>query len=155
MTRPPAPLILPPDIEQLVSAFLRAQPEITEICAGRVYTDPPAAKRAYPLVLVHRAGGAPKLAVPIWLDQAIVSAACWGSSHAEAGRLAATCCAALAQRLPGAWPGHGAVVTRVQVTDLAYAPDDTAFDQAGTARPRYLVTAVITSHPAGTSPARQ
>lgn len=141
------PLILAPDIEKLISAFLRATPEVAAFCDDRVYADPPAAKRAYPLVLVQRAGGGPVLTAPAWLDQAIVHLWCLGGRHTEAERLAATCCAALAQRLRGAWPGHAAVVTKVAVTDFGYDPDPDA-EITGTARPRYRVSVTVTSHPA-------
>lgn len=140
-----ADLVLGVDVEQLVTTFLRDQPEVTALVADRVYTDLPHV-RAYPLVLLYRTGGAPRLVVPSWLDEAELTVECRGDAHKQVERVAATVVACLTQRLQGQrWP-LGAV-TKAQVLQQAYTPIEDIADPQGHAQPCYVVTLAITTHP--------
>lgn len=148
-------LRLIPDVEQLVSGFLRAQPEVVAFFAAgvtsegksvthpptdRVYTDLPAGP-VWPAVRVNRVGGSPVTNEPLWLDQALIQLDVFGGPKALARDLAETCRAVIDARLPGV---HSeGVVTAVRFGQLAYHPDDTY----PTARPKYDLLITIFTHP--------
>lgn len=135
-----AELTLLPDVEQLLSAFLRDQPEVAAIVGERVYTTLPAAKE-YPLVRLTRFGGSPSFSRPLWLDNAQVQFDCYGGPKKLANTLAETVRAAMATRLPGSH--DDGYVSRVTFGALSYQPDDTLEP----AHPRFIFTCAITAHP--------
>jgi hypothetical protein len=133
-------LTLLPDIERLLSTFLRAQPEVQAIVDDRVYTVLPANK-IFPLLRLTRVAGAPVMSRPLHLDQALVQVDAFGGSKRLAWQLAETCRAVTAQRLVG---GHAeGVVTNVAFGGLSDLPDG-EFDPP---KPRLLFTVTITAHP--------
>lgn len=133
-------LALLPDVEQLLSAFLRDQDEITAIVGQRVYTELPATK-VYPLVRLTRFGGSPVFDRPLYLDRAQLQIDCYGGPKRLANELAETCRAVMAARLPGVY--DEAAVTAVGFGALTYLADDT-FEPA---KPRFLSTISVTLHP--------
>lgn len=139
-------LVLLPDVEQIVSAFLRAQPEVVALVADRVFTDLPADK-TYPLVRVVRVAGAPSPRWPAWRDEADLQFDCWGGTKRQALVLARTVEAALVQRAPNHVHAGGGVVVDARTSSLAWAPDPDAAATSGSARPRYVLTVSIATHP--------
>lgn len=132
-------LLLLPDIEKLVSEYLRSRDEVTDIYDDRVYTELPAEK-AWPLLRVVRIGGAPDSSVPRYLDRPLVQFDSWGGSKSLARRGAETVRAVL-DDLPGvhdegvvAWVTHGR---------LLYLPDQSL----NPVRPRFTFDAVIGARP--------
>jgi hypothetical protein len=138
-------LVLLPDVEVLLSEFLRNQPEVTALVTDHVYTEIPKAPAGedtrWPLVRLSRYGGTPVTSIPLWLDQALVQVDVFGGSKRLANRIAETCRAVLDLRLIGV---HAAgVVTGVRTSGFGYHPDATYTP----AKPRYLFTATVTLHP--------
>lgn len=138
-------LILLPDVEQLLSEFLRAQPEVAALVADRVWTEIPKAPTGdddrWPLVRVSRYGGTPVTSVPLWLDQALVQIDSFGGNKRLTHQIAETCRAVLDRRLIGSH--DEGVVTGVRTFGFGYHPD-AIFSPA---KPRYLFTATVTFHP--------
>ena len=130
------------DVEALVVTFLRAQTSVTAICGDRVYTDMPHT-RDYPLVLVNRTGGGSLY--KNHLDSAEMSIQSFGGTHKVAYNLAATCLKSMATLIVGQHPDG--VVTKVKTSAIAYEPEPDSTDPQGHARPRYLVSVVVTTHP--------
>jgi Protein of unknown function (DUF3168) len=137
-------LVLLPDIERLLSGWLRDQPEIADLVDDRVYTVLPSTK-AFPLVRLVRIAGADDLSIPLVLDEPIVQFDVWGGPKALTYEVAATVRSALATRLIGAH--DEGVVQNVTLGGLTYLPDDD-FEPA---RPRYTfdVTVRTRAYPAG------
>lgn len=129
-----------PDIEQLLSAFLRDQAEVTALVGQRVYTALPTST-TFPAVRLTRFGGAPVRQRPVHLDAADIQLDAFGGPKATALEIAETCRAVIWHRLPGE---HAeGIVTGVDLGALAYSPDDTYTP----AKPRYLFTATVYAHP--------
>lgn len=138
-------VVLVPDVEQLVSGFLRDQPEVADLVADRVYTEIPTLKAntaewRWPLMRVTRFGGRPAF-TPLHLDAAEMQFDCFGGPKRTAWVIAETCRYLLDRRLPG---GHDeGVVTGVDIGRLSWAPDGTFTP----AKPRYLFTATVYVRP--------
>lgn len=133
-------LVLLPDAEQLVVAFLLDQPEITELVDDRVFTAIPK-KPVWPLLLVRRVAGAPVTHRPLHLDRPTLQFDAYGGTKKFAYTLAATTRAVIAERIVGA---HDAgVVTAVEFGPLSWLPDTTETP----ARPRYISDADLFTHP--------
>lgn len=134
-----------PDVEELLVAFHLDQAEILAFFADdtphdRVYSVLPKEK-VFPLLRITRFGGTPRFDRPLYLDQPTVQIDAFGGPKKLAFQLAETSRAVMARRLVGT---HATgVVTAVRFGALAYAPDD----EFAPARPRYLYTATITTHP--------
>ena len=122
-------LTILPDIEQVLSAWLRAQPELGKLVQDRVYTAFPRQKGGGPMILVRRFGGQPPLERPLVLDQALVQADCYGGDKAQAWQVAATLRALIGERCDGT----GTTPT-VYVRACRYLPDETY----PSPRPRYV-----------------
>jgi hypothetical protein len=139
-------VVLLPDVERLVVDFLRDQPELAVLVDDRVYTAIPALKQGeadwrWPLVRVVRFAGRPVRPRPRWLDAPVVQFEAFGGRKAEAWSIAETVGALLSARLVGV---HAqGTVTDVEAGSPGYQPDDTYTP----AKPRYLFTSTIHTHP--------
>jgi hypothetical protein len=130
------------DVEALVTTFLRGQSAVTALVADRVYSDLPH-ERTYPLVLVNRVGGG--YTYKTFLEEADVEIAAHGGSHKQAQSLANTCLVSMAQSIVGSHTEG--VVTKVKATSVVYQPEVDSADPQGHARPRFLVSVTVTTHP--------
>lgn len=140
------PLRLPVNIEALVSAFLREQPEIIDLVADRVYTavpNPQPGRNFYPCIRVTLLIDDPA-AGPLWSVAYDVQVEAFGGRKDEAHRIAATARALISARLTGTHP-EGIVngVTNRGGFDL---PDETFTP----AKPRWLFTSTIHARPVAT-----
>lgn len=128
------------DVELLVTGYLRTHPDVSPLATGGLHTEL-GPHPSWPLLLVKRLGG-PRL-YPGHISRPRVQVEAWGEQHErpEARLLAATAQAALLD-LPGI---HGStVVTDVtEESDLMWLPDPVTTP----ARPRYLFSLLITTHP--------
>lgn len=130
-----------PDVEALVSAWLRADVDVTGLIGQRVYTDLPARDKTWPLVRLTRAGGAPTMSRPLYADRAVIQMDVWGGAKATARDIAET----IRQRLcsddfRGTHPEG--VVTAVEVGQFRWLPD-TTFDPP---KPRYIFDLTVSVH---------
>lgn len=136
-------LWIPPNMEALVSAFLRDQPEMVELVDDRIYTAIPK-DATYPLVrvvqLLDTPAGAPLYAVAFEMQ---VEA--FGGSKAEAWRIASTARALIDARLLGDYPGFG-VVNGSTPGALLDLPDE----DFTPAKPRWLFSSTIYGRPGAT-----
>lgn len=144
-----APLYLPPNMEALVSDFLRNQPElaalITTQSSGevRVYTALPK-DRTFPLVRVTQLLDTPAGA-PLWAIAYEIQIDAWGGSKADAFRIANLCRALIDSRLAGEYAGRG-IVNGSSPGALLDLPDEDFLP----AKPRWLFTSTIHAHPLAT-----
>jgi len=122
-------LPLLPDVERVLSTWLRAQPEVAALVGDRVYTAFPNRAGDAPLVLVRRWGGEPPFPAPLVLDLATVQLDAYGGSKAQAWEVAATCRAVCAARGRGDTRGPTVLVRAAR-----YQPDE-SFNPP---RPRYV-----------------
>lgn len=129
------------DVERLVSAWLRARPEITAIVSDRVVTETPN-RAVFPFLRISQIGGAPVWSRPLWLDQSVIQLDAFGGPKVQARALIDAARAALAEDFLGDHPGVG-VVTSVLFGDLSYVPDDLWEPP----KPRYAATVSIYTHP--------
>lgn len=133
-------VILLPDVEALVSRFLRDQEEISDLVDDRVYTAVPE-KPTFPLLLVRRVSGAAVTSRPLHVDAAVLQLDAYGGSKSDARELAETARAVLAARLAGT---HDlGVVSGVRFGAMSWLPDV----DYSPARPRYVADATVTVHP--------
>lgn len=143
-------LILAPNAEALVSLFLRRQAEIAALLGGpdpddvRVYTALPDGVE-FPAVRIVQVDELLLLARPSWLYEHRLQLDAWGGSKADALRVMNTAQAAMSQRLVGIHdevdpPG---IVTGVRFEGRRDFPDATH----APARPRWLMDAIVTTHP--------
>lgn len=132
------------DIEALLSAFLRDQPDLQALVGDRVYTDLPH-QRVYPLVVFTRTAGGYLTGPPYWLESAAIVLSAYGGTHKQAHTIATTCLSLMTQGLRGSYP-QGAI-TGLKDIDLAYDPDVDTSDDTGHSRPRYLLSLKLTAHP--------
>lgn len=136
-------LWIPPNMEALVSAFLRNQAEMTELVDERIYTAIPR-DAVYPLVrvvqLLDTPAGAPLYAVGFEMQ---VEA--FGGSKAEAWRIASTARALIDVRLSGDYPGFGVVNGSIPGALLDLPDEDFT-----PAKPRWLFTSTIYGRPGAT-----
>ncbi len=136
-------LWIPPNMEALVSAFLRDQPEMTDLVADRIYTAIPK-DATYPLVrvvqLLDTPAGAPLYSVAF--EMQVES---FGGSKAQAWRIASTARALIDARLLGDYPGFG-VVNGSTPGALLDLPDE----DFTPAKPRWLFSSTIYGRPGAT-----
>lgn len=128
-----------PDVEALVSAYLRARSEITTLVAQRVYTALPS-EPTWPLVRLTRIGGIPVMSRPLRLDAATIQVDCYGGPKALAWEIAETCRAVLAES-DRAVHSEG-YVTGVQFGPMNYLPDR----EYSPAKPRYTFDVDVFVH---------
>lgn len=134
-------IVLMPNIEAIVSAFLRAQPEITAIVDDRVYTAIPGGP-VYPLVRVTQFDDVKVTNMPLWVVKSSVQIEGFGGSKGDAWRACATAQSVLAERFHDQVAG-GCVVSAVMWGSMRDLPDPTF----SPAKPRFVTTAYITAHP--------
>lgn len=144
------PLYLAPNVEALLSSFLRDQPEIVALIpdddsGARVYTSIPK-DAVYPLARVVLLSDAKITNQPLWLVASFVQVDAFGGTKAQAFTLAATIQALFDTRLTGVHPGG--VVTGVDHGILGDLPDE----EYEPAKPRFLVTSTIYNRPVATLP---
>lgn len=140
-----APLYLPPNMEALLSAFLRDQAELSAEIDDRVYTAIPKSA-TYPLVRVTQLLDTPAGA-PLWAIGYMMQVEAFGGSKAEAWRIANLCRSLIDVRLAGEYPGHG-IVNGSTPGSLLDQPDETF----SPAKPRWLFTSTIHARPLATVP---
>lgn len=133
-------LILTPNVEALVSAFLRDQAEVTDLVDDRVYTALPKGT-VWPAVRVTQITDAPTTQ-PLWGRAVSIQVEAWGGSKDDARRIAATCQAAIDARIVGVHDGYG-VVNGTEPTTIFDLPDED-FEPA---KPRWIVTCTIYTRP--------
>lgn len=113
-------VVVLPDIEQLVSEFLRAQAEVTALVGQRVYTAVPN-EPTFPLLLLKRIAGSPVLSRPRVIDAPVVQLDAYGGTKKQAHTLIQTACAVVAERIEGV---HATgVVAGVVFGPLSWLPD--------------------------------
>lgn len=136
------PLLLTVDVERLLSAWLRDQPEIIAIVGTRVYTEPPQRARAlFPFLRLQQIGGSPVHSRPLYLDESYLQFDCYGGPKVLARLLMDNTRALLATRVVGAHPEG--VITGCEFRDARYLPDD-EYDPA---QPRWVFDVSVYSHP--------
>lgn len=129
-----------PDIEALVSRFLREQDEIVDLVDDRVYTALPSSPQ-WPLLRVQRVAGAPIGSRPLHLDAPVVQLDAYGGQKAAARQLIETARAVVAARLEGT---HDlGVVSGVRFGSMGWLPDPTYTP----ARARFVCDFVAFVHP--------
>lgn len=143
-------LVLLPDVEQVLSMFLRSLTEITDLVDQRVWTQLPGLKAGqeewrFPCVRLVRIGGRPVLQRPLYIDRPLLQFDIWGGPKVEARTIAETCRAALAQAHTVAH--DGAVISDAELGALAFLPDDDFLPP----KPRYTFDAAVTLHPGPTT----
>lgn len=144
------PIYLPPNMEALVSAFLRDQPELADLPAMlddagdvKVYTAIPKAP-SYPLVRVTQILDTPN-GSPLWSVAFDIQVEAFGGSKGEAWLIASTARALIDARITGEHPGYG-VVNGSTPGALLDLPDD----DSTPAKPRWLFTSTIYARPGAT-----
>lgn len=132
-------MILAPDTEELVLRFLLNHSAVADVVGDRIYTNGLPPHPFWPVVVIHRLGGATRF--PSWLDYPRLQFDAWANDQGTARQVARVVRAAL-QELPGT---HDlGVVTGVDETGgLQWLPDPN--DKPP--RPRYLFSVVVTVHP--------
>ncbi len=138
-------IALPPNMEKLVSAFLRDQPEIVALVDDRVWTSVPKGAQ-YPGIRVtqldHEA-----FTGPSWGGIFYLQVEAFGGTKAQAFTTAATAFAVMSARLVGVH--DDGVVNGVNSRGLQDLPDE----DHEPAKPRFLFSSAITARPAATVPA--
>lgn len=141
-------LILPPNMEALISAFLRDQPEIVDLipdddAGARVYTALPKSV-VYPCARVTQLADTPA-GSPLWSIAHSIQIEGFGGSKDDARRIADTARALIDLRLEGIHEGYG-VVNGTTPGSLMDLPDE----DHTPAKPRYLFTSTIYARPLAT-----
>lgn len=139
-----ADLWIPPNMEALVSDFLRNEPEMVELVADRVYTAIPK-DPTFPLVRVVQLLDTPAAGAPLYAVAFEMQVEAFGGSKAEAWRIASTARALIDARLSGDYPGFG-VVNGTRPGSLLDRPNE-AFTPA---KPRWLFSSTIYGRPGAT-----
>lgn len=143
-------LNLPPNMEALLSAFLRDQAEMVALVDDRVYTEIPKRTEAnskgatYPLARVTQLLDEP-IGSPLWAVRYTMQVEGFGGSKAEAWEIASTARALIDARLVGVHDGFG-VVNGSTPGSLLDLPDET-FNPA---KPRWLFSSTIYARPIAT-----
>ncbi len=133
-------IALLPNVEALVSAFLRGRSEITALIDDRVYTVLPKGV-VFPTLRLAQYDDALVTQRPLWVATSFLQLDAFGGTKADAYTLAATARAVMAAYLPGTHAGG--VVTDVRFSGMRDEPDA----DYEPAKPRWLFTAEITVHP--------
>ena len=137
------PLVILPNMEAVLSAFLRDQPEIVALVGDRVYTALPQST-TFPAVRVTQILDRKLTSRPLWISEFVMQIEAYGGTKAQASELARTCEGVIAARMVGIL--DGAVVAGVTFGALEDLPDD----EYESARPRFITMSTITARPVGT-----
>lgn len=128
------------DAEQLLSVWLRANEDVTELVADRIYTELPRDKM-WPAVRITRYDGRAVHPRPRWLEEVNLQVEVFGGRKTEAYDIADTIAQLVADELVG---GHDlGVVTWVGEIGNRYLPDDTFRP----AKPRYILDFPVRTRP--------
>ena len=136
-------LWIPPNMEALVSAFLRDQAELTDLVGDRVVTAI-GKDQVYPCVRVTQLLDTPAGA-PLYAVAFEIQVEAFGGSKGEAWRIASTARALIDARLLGTYDGFG-VVNGTKPGALLDLPDE----DHQPAKPRWLFTSTIYGRPGAT-----
>lgn len=130
-----------PNVEAIVSAYLRSRPEMIALVADRIYTAIPTGV-TFPCIRVTLIDDEPVGANPITGFRSILRIECWGGSKAQAHDAAAMARSLL--DLPAFTGNHavGGTVSGVNPGTLRDEPDETF----APAKPRFLFTSAILNH---------
>lgn len=134
--------VLLPDVERLVSRYLRDSAPVDALVGDRVYTAWPhtgTEDTKQPLVLITRIGGDPPFSYPLVVDACDLQVDAYGGGKHQAHQLAATVRQSLAALVDRVTPDG--VVHAVTFGALRYVPDE-SFSPA---RPRYVMDVSITT----------
>lgn len=115
-----------PDAEALLSQFLRAQDEIIDVIpsdldGARVYTVIPE-KPTWPIVLLRRIGGVPRVARPLVLDDVLIQVDAYGGTKKAAHDLVELVRSCIAARIEGVHELGN--VTGYSFGNLSWLPDN-------------------------------
>jgi hypothetical protein len=128
-----------PDVEQLVSKYLRAHVRVESALGDRVFTVFPK-QATYPLLLIQRIGGIPPLSHPLIVDEAQLQLDSYGGTKASAWTSLAVVLSAL-DELEGRVDSALGYVSAVRQGAIRYQPDD-SFKSA---KPRYIADVILTT----------
>lgn len=142
----PDPLILLPNMEAVLSSFLRDQPEIVDLVGDRVYTAIPKNAGAAPLLRITMIGEEKVTSRPLWIVRSAMQFDAYGGTKAQALELARTAEGLIHARAIG--EQDGAVIVGVNGGVMVDLPDE----EYEPARPRFLFTSTIIAHPVDTVP---
>jgi len=134
--------LLLPDVERLVSGYLRQHSLVEGLIGERVFTVFPSQAGGESLLLVQRIGGTPPLSHPLVIDEAQLQLDAYGGSKVQAWALMACTLAAL-DELQGLVRPEGSVAA-VRQGAIRWQPDDT-FKPV---RPRFVADVTLTTRPA-------
>ena len=137
------PLVQLPDAVQLVTDFLRAQPELSAV-GPRVYSILPA-ERTYPLVLCTQVADLPLIQRPWWATQVDLQMSAYDLTANASRALLELCRGLCAARLIGAHTEG--TVAWVQFANTAYLPDPGVVTPGGRPLSRWVTTMTVTVHP--------
>ena len=137
------PVIVLPDVVQLVTAWLRAQPELSAV-GSRVYSVLPA-ERTYPLLVAAQVADAPVTPRPWWATRADLQLSAYDLTSNGARAIVEQARGVIAARLVGAHPEG--TVAYVTFANLAYLPDPGVLTPAGRPLSRWVTTMTVTVHP--------
>lgn len=141
--------LLLPDVERLVSGYLRAHVGVAGVVGDRVYTAMPAQRSPeLALVLVQRIGGTPPLSHPLVVDEAQLQVDAYGGPKVVAWEAMAHVLAAF-DELEGVVLPEG-YVSAVRQGAVRWQPDET-FDPW---RPRYVADVTLTTRALAEVPAK-
>jgi hypothetical protein len=129
----PAPL---PDVERLVSNWLRGDVDVFALVGDRVYTAMPQ-QAEFPLILIQRVGGTPPFSIPLTHDLAQLQLDAYADGKALAHEVLGMALATLSVLEDQVQPEG--VVSAVRFGAIRWMPDE-AFKKA---KPRYIVDVTL------------
>jgi hypothetical protein len=135
------PVVVLPDPVQLVTAWLRVQPELAGV---RLHSIIPA-ERTYPLVLVAQVADTPLIQRPWWATAADLQVSAYAAQSNQARALLETVRGVTTARLIGAQTGG--TVAWVAWANASFQPDGSIQNSAGRPMPRWVSTLTVTVHP--------
>lgn len=137
-----------PDVERILSRYLRGRDDVAALAPDRVYTSFPSDAGNEPLIVITRIGGAPEFTRPLVFERANVQLDVYGGPKRAAQVLARTAQLALSE-LDGVLDDEvNAGSVSCELGALRYVPDE-SFTPA---RPRYVLDAVVNAKAAGQVP---
>lgn len=133
-------LVILPNVEALISAFFRTQPELVALVDDRVYTELPKSP-TFPAMRVTQYDDITVTDMPLWVIAAQIQVDSWGGSKHDAWLTASTARGLLSSRLSGE---HTlGTVSGVRFGGMRDEPD-TDYEPA---KPRFYFTASVFAHP--------
>jgi hypothetical protein len=133
-----------PDVVQMVTNFLRAQTELTQLVGSRIYSILPG-DRTYPLLVVTQVADLPMMTRPWWGVQTDLQLQGYDLASNTARHVVEVTRSLLAQRSMTAH-AEGSI-SWVTFANLAIVPDTSVLTTSGRPIPRWITTATVTAHP--------